>query len=110
MLNIALSLFAALTFANIPWNSPPDVVVKMLKDGGFTDVKRQKPDYTFHGTFLNHKAVGTATMVDKKLVRVVVLLGITDDVPRTGYEEIRAALIEKYGEPENTVVKFKEPF
>ncbi len=103
-------LLAALNFAGVSWDATPDAIVKQLKESGFTQVRKSKHDVAFRGKFLNHDALGTATLAEKKLTKIVVMLAVTDPSPRTAYDEIRQELVEQYGEPAKTVAAFREPF
>ena len=105
-------VFASFLFSDIPWNTPAKPLVKQLTDAGFKVAKKpdRAGDYAFHGTLVGHQAVGIASLAQGKLARIIVTITPDDDSPRETYEQVRRALVRKYGEPEKTVMRYLEPF
>ena len=110
---LTLSLFASFIFADIPWNTPGETVVKQLKDAGFKVSKKPDKatgDYSFRGTLLGHLSNGTASMAGGKLARITITIIPEEEAVRATYKQVRDVLVKKYGTPEKTVERYLEPF
>ena len=99
----------AFTFADIPRNATTDVVTQKLKAAGFK-VKKSKNEIGFQGKVFERDGGGVATVVNGKVVKIAVIVPASEDVARETYDEIRAALMARYGPPAETISQIREPF
>lgn len=104
-------ILASFLFSDIPWGTPVQPMIKKLNEAGFSVARKpDHGDYRFQGRLNGHPVTGFASMGEGKLVRVQILMVPPEESLRETYDEIRGALVKKYGEPAKSVQKILEPF